>query len=451
MKNIVLALFAPLVLAAPLSAQEPGAAPEIGHYQLENGLELVVIPDRRAPIVTHMVWYEVGAADDPPGQSGIAHFLEHLMFKGTEKYPAGTLDRMVNELGGNTNAFTNADVTAYFQTVPPDALGDMMAIEADRMRNLVLPPEVIEAERNVVLDERRQRVDANPRAILAEEVNATLFQNHPYRIPIIGWEAEIRALDDADALDFYHRFYAPNNALVVVAGDVDPEAVKALAEQTYGAVERGPDLPPRERAIEPTPDTSRTITLRDARVSLPSFSRTWQVPSYHTADASGEAEALDLLAAVLSQGSRSRLYQEFMVKTNRAAQAGAGYSGGAYDMGTFALYGTPRPGTTLEDLETAIYAEVDKLIAEGITPTELERVKRAFLRSTIFARDDQATMAQVYGSWISSGRSIEDIATWPDRIEAVTLEQVQAVARKYLRPEIAVTGYLLPQTTESAQ
>ncbi|KKB80012.1 zinc protease [Devosia soli] len=440
------ALLAALLVAAPVMAQET-PPPQVSHFTLENGLELVVIPDRRAPVVTHMVWYRAGAADDPAGQSGVAHFLEHLMFKGTEKYPAGALEGMVNELGGETNAFTNADVTVYFQTVPPDALPTMMDIEADRMRNLVLPPEVIDAERAVVLDERRQRVESQPQSILAEEMAATLFQNHPYRVPIIGWAHEIEALSREEALSFYDRYYAPNNALVIVTGDVDADAVRQMAEETYGKVERGPDLPPRDRAVEPPHDTSRTVTLQDARVSLPSFSRNWLVPSYRQAE-NREAEALDVLAAILSDGPQSRLYQELVVKTGIAAQVGASYSGGAYDDAGFSLYGTPRPGTSMEALETAVYAELNKIIETGITDAELERVKNRFIRSTIFARDEQANMAQTYGLWLTTDRSVEDVALWPDRIREVTVEDVQAVATKYLRPTIAVTGYLLPLAEE---
>ena len=350
------ALLAALLVTAPAVAQQI-PSPEVSHFILDNGLELVVIPDRRAPVVTHMVWYRTGAADDPAGQSGVAHFLEHLMFKGTAKYPAGTLEGMVNELGGETNAFTTADVTVYFQTVPPDALADMMDIEADRMRNLVLAPEVIDAERAVILDERRQRVEAQPGSILAEQVTATLYQNHPYRIPVIGWAHEIETLSREDALTFYDRYYAPNNALVIVAGDVDAEEVKAMAEASYG--------------------------------------------------------------------------------------------GRAFATGTFTVFGTPRPGTTLADLEKAVMAEVDNLINGDISEAELERAKTRYIRSTIFARDDQAAMAQTYGVWLTTDRSIEDVALWPDHIRAVTAEDVKAVAIKYLRPSIAVTGYLLPPAEET--
>ncbi|MET0439367.1 MAG: pitrilysin family protein [Devosia sp.] len=441
------ALLAALLVTAPAVAQQI-PSPDVSHFILDNGLELVVIPDRRAPVVTHMVWYRTGAADDPAGQSGVAHFLEHLMFKGTAKYPAGTLEGMVNELGGETNAFTTADVTVYFQTVPPDALADMMDIEADRMRNLVLAPEVIDAERAVILDERRQRVEAQPGSILAEQVTATLYQNHPYRIPVIGWAHEIETLSREDALTFYDRYYAPNNALVIVAGDVDAEEVKEMAEASYGKLARGPDLPPRQRPQEPPAASSRIVTLEDARVSLPSFARNWVVPSYRQAK-DGEAEALDVLSAILSDGPQSRLYQALVVKAGIAAQVGASYGGMAFDAGTFTVFGTPRPGTTLDDLEKAVFAEVDNLINGDISEAELERAKTRYIRSTIFARDDQAAMAQTYGVWLTTDRSIEDVALWPEHIRAVTAEDVKAVAIKYLRPSIAVTGYLLPPAEET--
>ncbi|MBN9335832.1 pitrilysin family protein [Devosia sp.] len=449
MNRPTIALVAALVTALPVAAQE-SPPPAVSHFTLENGLELVVIPDRRAPVVTHMVWYRTGAADDPAGQSGVAHFLEHLMFKGTAKYPAGTLESAVNELGGQLNAFTTPDITVYFETVPPDALSDMMAIEADRMRNLVLPEEVIDAERSVVLDERRQRVESQPGSILAEQVSATLFQNHPYRIPVIGWAHEIETLGRDDALSFYGQHYAPNNALVIVAGDVDAEAVKQMAEQSYGKVERGPDLPPRQRLQEPPAQTSRTVTLHDARVSLPSFTRHWVVPSYRQAEA-GEGEALDVLSAILSDGPQSRLYQALVVKAGIAAQARASYDGSAFDYGRFVLYGAPRPGTTLEALEDAINAEIDGIIANGISEAELDRVKTHLIRSTIFAQDDQVNLAQTYGIWLTTDRSIADVAAWPDRIRAVTADDVKAVAAKYLRPATAVTGYLLPLAEEKTQ
>jgi zinc protease len=442
----LLALTFSLVLAFPAIAQEPPPEAEIVNWTMDNGLEVVVIPDRRAPIVTHMVWYKVGSADEQPGKSGIAHFLEHLMFKGTAKHPAGELDRVVAELGGNHNAFTTTDVTAYMQTIPPDALATMMDIEADRMTGLVLTPEIIGAERDVVIEERRQRTDSNPQGILAEEVNAALYQNHPYAIPTIGWLHEMEQLNFEDAMEFYRRYYAPNNAVLVVAGDVDAETVRTLAEASYGKVPRGPDLPPRLRPAEPEANTARTVSLSDPRVGVLSFSRNWVVPNYRTA-APGEAEALDLLSEILGGGTRSRFYQEIVIK-GIAAGAGAGYAGGAYDPSAFTLYGAPQGDHTIADVEAAIDTEIERLIRDGITERELESAKMRFVRSLIFARDEQSSMANIYGSMLATGRTVADIAEWPDRIRTVTPEQVQAVAAKYLDPSIAVSSYLLPSEQE---
>ena len=438
---LILAMGALMSLSA--WAQEAPAEAEVVSFTLDNGLEVVVIPDRRAPIVTHMVWYKVGSADEAPGKSGIAHFLEHLMFKGTERHPAGEMDRVIAEIGGYTNAFTTKDVTAYHQTVPPDFLDEMMDFEADRMRGLILSEYVIGAERDVVLEERRQRVEVSPQALLSEETAATLYQNHPYRIPTIGWLHEMEQLNRADAVAFYDRYYAPNNAVLVVAGDVEPEDVRKLAENTYGKVPRGPDLPPRTRPSEPEYDTARTVTLRDPRVGVPSFAEGWVTPSYRVAEP-GEAEALDLLSEILGGGSRSRFYQEIVVKAGIASGVGASYDGGAYDPSSFTMFGVPQGEHTLEEVERAVDAQVQRLIEDGVTPAELDAAKMRYIRSLIFARDEQASMANIYGSRLANGSTIDDIAEWPDRIRAVTPEQVQAVAAKYLDPGRSVTGYLLP-------
>jgi zinc protease len=428
-----------------VSAWAQGTPPEaeVVDFTLDNGLEVVVIPDRRAPIVTHMVWYKIGSADEAPGKSGIAHFLEHLMFKGTERHPAGEMDRVIAEIGGYTNAFTTKDVTVYHQTVPPEFLPQMMDFEADRMRGLVLTEEVIGAERDVVLEERNQRVEVSPQALLGEESAATLYQNHPYRIPTIGWLHEMKQLNRQDAVDFYDRYYAPNNAVLVVAGDVDPDEVRKLAEETYGKVSRGPGLPPRIRPSEPTHDTARTVMLSDPRVGVPSFTKGWVTPNYRTAQP-GEAEALDLLSEILGGGSRSRFYQEIVVKTGLATAVGASYDGGAYDPSSFNIYGVPQGTHTLDEVEAAVNAQVVRLIADGVTSAELEAAKMRYVRSLIFARDEQSSMANIYGSRLANDGSVEDITEWPDRIRAVTPEQVQAVAAKYLDPAISVTGYLLP-------
>lgn len=417
---------------------------KISSFTLDNGMEVVVIPDHRAPIATHMVWYKVGSADEPPGKSGIAHFFEHLMFKGTSNHAAGEFDRAVAGIGGNNNAFTSYDYTAYFETVPADALEQMMAFEADRMRNLVLSDDVIATERDVVLEERRSRIDNDPSALLDEEVSATLWQNQPYRIPVIGWMQEMEQLNRADAQAFYDRYYTPNNAVLVVAGDVEEEAVKAMAERTYGKIARGPDLPPRQRPVEPEQNTKRTVSLTDERVSVPSFSMQWVVPSYHTAGP-GEAESLDLLAEILGGGMRSRLYQELVVRKQIAVSTGASYNGTMLDDTSFTVYGAPIGQASLEQVEKAVAAEIARIAEDGVSADELEKAKKRFIRATIFARDRQSAMANIFGSTLATGGSVRDIQEWPDRIGKVTPEQVKAAAARYLLPSRSTIGYLLPQ------
>lgn len=438
-----------LVLASvPASAETAAKQEPVTNFLLGNGMEVVVIPDHRAPVVTHMVWYKVGSADEPPGKSGIAHFFEHLMFKATKNHPAGEFDRKVSEIGGDGNAFTSNDYTAYVQTVSPAALRTMMTYESDRMRNLVLSDEVIVPERDVILEERGSRVDNEPGALLSEEVDATLYQNHPYRIPVIGWKQEIEQLNRVDAVAFYDRYYAPNNAVLVVAGDVTPDQVKADAEATYGKVPRGPDLPPRVRPQEPEQNASRTVTLADARVSVPSYSKRWVVPSYRVAEP-GEAEALDLLSEILGGGTRSRIYQDLIVKKRIASSAGAFYQGSQYDATSFGVYGAPQGPDGLAEVEKAIDAEVSRIVKDGVSADELERAKTRFRRSMIFARDNSAGMANLYGSSLATGMTIKDVDEWPARIEAVTPEQIKAVAAKYLVPGKAVSGYLLPKPENS--
>ena len=432
-----------LVLTFPAMAEAPRSEAEVESFLLGNGMEVVVIPDHRAPIVTHMVWYKVGSADEPPGKSGIAHFFEHLMFKGTKDHKAGEFGARIAEIGGSENAFTSYDYTAYFQTVTPESLETMMTFEADRMRNLILTDEVIGPERDVILEERRSRIENSPDALLSEEVDATLYQNHPYRVPVIGWMHEMEQLNRTDAVAFYDRYYAPNNAILVVAGDTDAETVRALAEKTYGKVPRGPDLPPRVRPQEPEQNTKRTVTLTDPRVSVPSFQKSWVVPSYNRAEP-GEAEALDLLSEILGGGTRSRIYQQLVVKQGIASTAGASFQGTSFDPSSFSIYGAPRGEAALEAVEEAIDAEIRKLIKDGVTETELEKAKNRFVRSMIFARDSQSGMANIYGATLATGGTVDDIEKWPEEIRKVTAKQVQDVAAKYLNPDHSVAGYLLP-------
>ncbi|MBP0616709.1 M16 family metallopeptidase [Jiella mangrovi] len=421
----------------------------ITEFTLSNGLQVVVLPDHRAPVVTQMVYYHVGAADEAPGESGIAHFLEHLMFKGTKTHPEGEFSRAVADIGGQENAFTTDDYTGYYQQVPSSALKMVMGYEADRMANLVLTDAVVKPERDVILEERRMRVDNDPGAQLQEAVQAALFQNSPYGIPVIGWRSEMEKLSRADAIAFYDKYYTPNNATLLVAGDVTADEVKTLAEETYGKVKRRADPGERERALEPEPLAARTVTLTDAKVTQPSMQRTYLAPSENTAEP-GESEALDVLADILGGGTTSRLYRALVVDKAIAAGTGAYYSGSALKESQFVVYGMPRGKATLSDIETAIDAEIQKIRTKGVTEAELERAKNRVRKNVIYLRDSQTAMARRVGAALSTGRTVEDVETWPDRIEAVTVAEVNAAAKKYLQPKRSVTGYLKPEAPQTA-
>lgn len=431
-------------LAAALVAPLPAAAQVFNPttYQLANGLQVVVVESHRAPIVTHMVWYRVGAADEPAGKSGIAHLLEHLMFKGTPSIPPGEFSKIVARLGGRDNAFTSSDYTAYFQNVAADRLEAVMKMEADRMRNLTLDDHNVVTERAVVQEERRSRTDNNPQALLSERVEAALYLNHPYRRPVIGWGSEIATLSREDALDFYKRWYAPNNAILVVAGDVDPEKVKALAETYYGPL-KPETVPPRIRAEEPPQVAARTVTLEDARVQQPSWSRTYMAPSYSSADKQA-AYALEVLAEILGGGATSRLYKALVVEQGMAAGAAAWYDPSAVDQTTFGVSATPRPGVDVPKLQAAMDKEIRLVLDKGITPAEVERAKARLKANVAYARDSLHTAARVLGEALTTGQSVADVEAWPGRIAQVTPEQVNAAAKAVLDDKASVTGILLP-------
>src|SRR5271154_1679242 len=316
--------------------------PQVSHFTLSNGLEVVVVPDHRAPVVTHMIWYKVGAADETPGKSGLAHFLEHLMFKGTAKNPGSAFSQNVDEIGGQENAFTTSDYTGFFQRVPREHLKQVMAFEADRMTGLGLTDDVVKPELNVVLEEQNMRVANNPSAPLGEQMDAALYLNHPYGRPAIGWRQEIEKLDRDDALGVYPRFYSPNNAVVIVVGDVSAEQVKADAEATYGKIAPRAENNPRQHPMEPVQEAPRTVTLADSRVEQASVTRNYLVPSETTAKP-GESEALDVLTTVLGSGSDSRLYRTLVVDQGIALNAGASYASTALDYAKLGVYGVPKP------------------------------------------------------------------------------------------------------------
>ncbi|TXJ13893.1 MAG: insulinase family protein [Afipia sp.] len=434
-------LFAPATFNG--AAAQTATAPAT--FTLSNGLHVVVIPDRRTPVVTQMIWYKVGSADETPGKSGLAHFLEHLMFKGTAAHPAGEFSQLVSRIGGNENAFTSYDYTAYYQRVARDQLATMLQFEADRMTGLILKDENVLPERDVVLEEYNMRVGNSPDARLTEQVMAALYLNHPYGRPVIGWHQEIEKLNREDALEFYKRFYAPNNATLILAGDVSVEDVRPMVEAAYGKIPPQPSIPPRRiRPQEPTPAGPRTVTLADPRVEQPSVRRYYLVPSSVTA-APEQGAALEVLAQLMGTGSNSLLYRALVVDKPLAVSAGAWYQGTGVDPTQFGISASPKPGVEFPQVEQAIDDVIAKLAQAPVSAEDLERTKTQMIAQAVYAQDSQTTLARWYGAAITVGQSVEDIRAWPDRIRAVTAEQVRQTAQTWLDKKRSATGYLIKE------
>jgi zinc protease len=437
-------LAACLVTLAPLAA----LAEDVTHFTLDNGMDVVVIEDHRAPVVTHMVWYRAGSADEEPGVSGVAHFLEHLLFKGTDTMAPGEFSATVARNGGSDNAFTSYDYTAYFQRIAADRLDLVMGMEADRMVNLRLDEADIVTERNVILEERNQRVENSPPALYREQKGALQYLNHPYGVPIIGWRHEVAALGLGDALAYYRRYYAPNNAILVVAGDADPEEVRALAERHYGVIPANPDLPPRARPQEPPHLAERRMTLRDPRVSQPYLSRSYLAPE-RDSGAQERAAALTLLAELLGGGQTAVLTQELQFERRIAVQAGAWYSGMSLDDTTFDLAVVPAPGVTLAEAEAALDDVLTGFLETGPDAAHLARIKTQLRAQAIYDRDDASSLARRYGAALAQGLTVADVQAWPEILQAVSAEDIMAAARDVLDRRKSVTGWLMaPEVTQ---
>jgi zinc protease len=434
---------AAIVLAAPLPGPVEAQVFRPETATLANGLQVVAIANARAPVIAHMVWYRIGAADEPPGKSGIAHFLEHLMFKGTREVPPGEFSKTVGRNGGRDNAFTSYDYTGYFQIIARDRLDLVMKLEADRMANLVLTDAEVNPEREVIREERRSVVDNNPRARLREQMNAALYLNHPYGRPIIGWDHEMAGLTTDDALAWYRTYYAPNNAILVVAGDITMAELRPLAEKYYGAVPAKP-IPPRMRPTEPQPQAARRVELKDSRVRQIMWQRTYLAPSY-LAGETQHADALQVLAEVLGGGVTSRLYRALVLDRPLATGAGAYYDADSVDLTGFGVSAALRPEAKLEDLEAALEAELRRIVEEGANDDEVERAKTRMRSAAVYARDSLQGGARALGTALVIGAGIDAVEAWPQRIAVITPAQVTAAARAVLREERAVTGLLLPK------
>ena len=420
----------------------PALADTVSTFTLDNGMQVVVIEDHRAPAVVHMVWYRIGAADESPGHSGIAHFLEHLMFQGTKTVAPGDLSKMVSAQGGSDNAFTTVDYTAYFQRVAADRLDMMMGLEADRMVNLNLTEQDVVTERQVILDERNERTDSDPSALLGEQMAAAQYMNHTYGIPVIGWRHEMEALSRQDALDFYRANYAPNNAILVVAGDVVPEEVLAMARAHYGPLLPSEAIKPRIRPTEPPQLAERRLVLADERVAQPYVIRTYLAPERNPGD-QRQAAALKLLAEVLGGNpTTSVLARALQFDTQVATYTSAFYSGSAMDNDTFGFVVMPVPGVTLEAAEAALDGVVAKFAADGVNADDLARIKAQVRAEDIYNRDDTEGLARQYGQALTIGLTIADVQEWPGLLQAVTSEDIMAAAAKVLNRDQAVTGWL---------
>ncbi len=436
--------------AAVADAQLPQRTKIFGAEEatLTNGLRIVVIPNHRAPVVSHMVWYRVGAIDEPAGQSGIAHFLEHLMFKGSENVPPGEFSKRVRAMGGNDNAFTSQDYTAYFQSIAADRLDDVMMMEADRMRGLTLPADQVLSERDVVLEERRQNTDSDPNAQMHEQMRNALFPGHPYGIPVIGWPYEIARLSRENAMDFHNKWYAPNNATVVISGDVKLADILPIIEKTYGAVSAR-TVP--ERTTPPVmnvPGEARII-MQSARVHQPVFQRMMRVPSLR--QNRNDAIALQVAESILSDGASSRLYKSLVVEQKIAVGAGFSYNPTAWDDSTASLYAIPADGVAMDAIEAATDTVIATFARDGVTDDELATAKIRMKDSAALARDSLQGPAMIFGQTITTGGTIDDVEYWADDIDAVTAADIKRVAQYLIKPAgthgRGVTGWILPAPT----
>lgn len=427
---------------ALLGIATTGAATEVAEFTLSNGMQGVVIEDHRAPVVVHMVWYRIGAADEAPGRSGVAHFLEHLMFQGSENLAPGELSATVEATGGRDNAFTSWDYTAYFQRVASDQLPRMMEMEADRMVGLKLTDEDVATERDVIIQERAQRTDSEPSALLREQMGAAQFMNHPYGRPVIGWKHEMEALTRETAVDFYKANYAPNNAILVVAGDVDPAAVKALAETYYGGLLPSQAIVPRLRPSEPPQLAERRIAMVDERVSEPVLTRSYLAPERNPGD-QREAAAVTLLAELLGGNpTTSVLARALQFDAHIAVYSGAGYDGTTIDPATLTVTVVPLPGVSLPEAEAALDRVLADFLAKGVDAAEFDRIKAQVRAADIFARDSTEGLAQSYGEALTVGLRVQDVQDWPGLLQEITADEVMAVARAVLVRQTSVTGWL---------
>ncbi|WP_295543765.1 pitrilysin family protein [uncultured Thiohalocapsa sp.] len=439
--------FGLVLLLATLGIGSPAAA-DVYERVLDNGLKVLVKPDRRAPIVTSQVWYKVGSSYEPGGITGVSHVLEHMMFKGTENLEPGEFSQIIAENGGDENAFTGTDYTAYFQTLAADRLPVSFELEAERMRRLTLPEEEFLKELEVVKEERRLRTDDDPQSLTYEQFQAVAYQASPYRNPIIGWPSDLEAMQVDDLRAWYRKWYAPNNATVVVVGDVDPETVFALAEQHFGPLEAEPVAAPKPRA-EPEQRGERRLVVQ-APAKEPYLIMGYKVPVLANAEEGWEPYALEMLASVLDGGASARFSRELVRGERIAASAGAGYNAFTRLPGLFRLSGVPASGRSVDDLEAALLAQLERVRTELVAEDELERIRTQLIAGKVYERDSIFYQAMQLGQLETVGLGWELVDSYVDALSAVTPEQIRSVARDYLVPEVRTVARLEPQPLDGA-
>lgn len=445
LRNVVSALLVILAGAFPARAED---APPIEQFALTNGMQVIVLPNHRVPAVSHMIWFKVGSADDPLGKSGLAHFLEHLMFKGTDEYKSGEYADIISRHGGDQNAFTGYDATSYYVNIAKEHLPLVMKLEAARMRGLVISEEELKNEREVIIEERRQRTENNPEALLGEQMNAALFRHHPYRFPVIGWQHEMQALSLQDAMEFHRRYYHPGNAVLIVSGDITAAELKPLAEQYYAPIPTV-DVPPRQWTTEPPQRSPRQLSLSHVNVKQRQWERRYAASSFGTSNKE-DVLPLFVLSQLIGGGKTSRLYQSLVVEQKLASAVDVDYNGFSLGPADFTITLMPEDGVAFEKIEVALDKEIAAIQQKGFTAADLTRAKTLLKAESVYARDGLTSMARIMGWIIMSGQPADYFAHWQDLIEAVTAAQLQQVAKGTLDSNASVTGYLLPEAEKKA-
>lgn len=436
--SIIVAMLCAAMLVMPSRAQPQKSF----QFVLQNGLQVVVVPDHRAPVVTQMVVYKIGAVDDPPGMSGLAHFFEHMMFRGTKGLPSEGFSQTIARNGGDDNAYTTHDYTVFHEQIAKDKLRLVMHLEADRMANLDLSDTAVSTERDVVLEERRLRVDNDPAAILDEQARAALFLSHPYGRPVIGWPDEIRHIGRSEAEDFYRHHYAPNNAILIEVGDVTIDEVRTAAEAEFGSLQTR-ELAPRADYAQPPRYGETRISIARSDAKIPQVLRLYRVPSYGDAPP-GRAEALEVLARLLGGDNTSVLYRKLVMERHLATDVSVAYDGYVRDAAVFSIAATPRPGVGLDVLERAIDDALSPYLKRPPSKTELQRAKAQLIAGATFRRDSPFEMASAYASALAVGLMPYDVQQWPSRIQAVTAKDIQTAASQNLVRVESVTATLTP-------